>query len=153
MKRKNINYFGTVVFPDDSDPRWIKTPYSITQEFSQSALPVGTIIHPSGYAYMTDINLWKKIRDERETILEQQRKIMYERQLEEEKLQKLEEKKAKEEYQILLKQQKEIKDKLQKLQDNYEREIRMITRKVDIKYNPEINKLQKQLKQVNKIIR
>ena len=153
MTRRYKNFFGTVVFPDDSDPRWIQTQYPITQSFAQQALSIGTIIHPSGYAYMNDMNLFKQIRDEREALFDQQRRIMYEKQVEEEKLRKIEEKKIKEEHQQLLKQQKQIQEQLQKLQGNYDREVRRITREVDAKYNPQINQLQKQLDQVNKVLR
>jgi hypothetical protein len=153
MSGRNKNFFGTVVFPDDSDPRWVQTPYPITQSFAQQALPLGTIIHPSGYAYMNDMNLFKQIRDEREALFEQQRIIMHEKQLEEERLRKIEEKRAREEHQQLLKQQKQIQEQLQKLQSNYDREVRRITREVDAKYNPQINQLQKQLNKVNKVLR
>lgn len=153
MPRRYKNFFGTVVFPDDSDPRWVKTPYPITQSFAQQALPLGTIIHPSGYAYMNDMNLFIQIRDERHALFEQQRRIMHEKQLEEERLRKIEEKRAREEHQQLLKQQKQIQEQLQKLQINYDREVRRITREVDAKYNPQINQLQKQLNQVNKVLR
>jgi len=153
MSRRYKNFFGTVVFPDDSDPRWRHSQFPITQSFAQQALPIGTIIHPSGYAYMNDMNLFKQIRDEREALFEQQRKIMHEKQLEEERLRKIEEKRAREEHQQLLKQQKQIQEQLQKLQGNYDREVRRITREVDAKYNPQINQLQKQLNQVNKVLR
>lgn len=153
MSRRYKNFFGTVVFPDNSDPRWVQTTYPITQSFAQQALPIGTIIHPSGYAYMTDMNLFKQIRDEREALFEQQRRIMHEKQLEEERLRKIEEKKAREEHQKLLKQQKQIQEQLEKLQNNYNREVRRITREVDAKYNPQISQLQKQLNQVNKVLR
>ena len=152
MPRRYKNFFGTVVFPDDTDPRWVQTPYEITQTFAQQALPMGTIIHPSGYAYMNDMNLFKQIRHEREALFEQQRRIMHEKQLEEEKLKKVEEKKAREEHQQLLKQQKQIQEQLKRLQSNYDREVRRITREVDAKYNPQINQLQKQLNQVNKVL-
>lgn len=153
MVKRYKNFFGTVVFPDDSDSRWVQTPYSITQSFAQDALPMGTIIHPSGYAYMTDMNLFKQIRDERDALFEQQRRIVHEKQLEEERLRKIEEKKAREEHQQLLKQQKQIQEQLEKLQNNYNREVRRITRDVDAKYNPQISQLQKQLNQVNKVLR
>jgi len=153
MSKRYKNYFGTVVFPDDSDPRWVQTQYPITQSFAQQALSMGTIIHPSGYAYMVDMNLFKQIRDERDALFEHQRRIMHEKQVEEERLRKIEEKKAREEHQQLLKQQKQIQEQLQKLQSNYDREVRRITREVDSKYNPKINQLQKQLNQVNKVLR
>ena len=153
MPRQYKNFFGTIVFPDDSDTRWVKTSYPITQAFAQQALPLGTIIHPSGYAYMNDMNLYRQIRDERDALFEQGRRISHEIELEKERLRKIEEKKAREEHQRLLKQQKEIQEKLQKLESNYEREIRRITREVDAKYNPQINQLQKQLNQINKVIR
>lgn len=153
MPRRYKNSFGTIIFPTDSDPRWRQTEYPITQTFAQQALPMGTIIHPSGYAYMNDVNLYEQIKNEREALFEQQRRIMYEKQQEEERLRKIEEKRAKEEHQQLLKQQKQIQDKLQKLQSNYDRELRKITREVDTKYNPQINQLQKQLNQVNKVLR
>ena len=153
MPRRYKNYFGTVVFPDNSDPRWIHTQYPITQSFAQQALQIGTIIHPSGYAYMIDMNLYRQIRGEREALFEQQRRIMHEKQLEEERLRKIEEKRAREEHQQLLKQQKQIQEQLQKLQSNYDREVRRITREVDAKYNPQINQLQKQLNKVNKVLR
>lgn len=153
MTRRYKNFFGTIVFPDDSDPRWIQTPYPITQSFAQQALPMGTIIHPSGHAYMTDYNLWNKIKDEREALFEQERRIMHEKHLEEERLKKIEEKRAKEKYQQLLKQQKQLQEQLQKVKNNYKREVRRITREVDAKYNPEINKLQKQLNEISKVLR
>lgn len=153
MVKKYKNFFGVVTFPDDSDPRWIPSQVPITPELAQNAMPIGTVFHPSGYAYMHDMNLWKQIRDNREQLFQQQRQIIYERQLEEDRLKKIEEKKAKEEYNNLLRQQKEIQDKIQKLQSNYEREVRKITREVDAKYNPEINKLQKELNKVNKVLR
>ena len=153
MPKRYKNFFGTVVFPDDSDPRWVHTPYPITQSFAQQALLIGTISHPSGYAYMTDMNLFKQIRNERDALFDQQRRIMHEKQLEEERLRKIEEKKAREEHQQLLKQQKQIQEQLEKLQNNYNREVRRITREVDAKYNPQISQLQKQLNQVNKVLR
>ena len=153
MIKKYKHSFGTIVFPDNSDPRWIQTSFPITQEFAQNALPTGTIIHPSGYAYMNDLNLWRQIKNEREALLEQQRRILYEKEQEEERLRKIEEKQAREDYLELLKQKKKIQEQLQKLQNNYNREVRRITREVDAKYNPQINQLQKQLNQVNKVLR
>ena len=35
MPRRYKNFFGTVVFPEDSDPRWIQTQNPITQSFAQ----------------------------------------------------------------------------------------------------------------------
>ena len=153
MTKRYKNYFGTVVFPDDSDPRWIQTPNNISQTYALQALPIGTIVHPSGYAYMSDYNLWTQINNEREKIFEQQRIILREKQIQEEKLRKIEEKKAKQEYEALLKKKKEIEDELNKIQKNYDREIRKITREIDAKYNPQLNILQKELNKVNKIIK
>ena len=131
IRKKYKKFFGTIVFPDDSDKRWIQTSYPITQSFAQQALPMGTIVHPSGYAYMNDINLFNKIKNEREALFEQQRRIINEKQVEEEKLKKIEEKIIYEVNKQLLKQQKQIQDELKKLQNNYEREVRRITREVD----------------------
>uniref|UniRef100_A0A6C0LGY4 Uncharacterized protein n=1 Tax=viral metagenome TaxID=1070528 RepID=A0A6C0LGY4_9ZZZZ len=152
MSKRYKTLFGTVVFPYDSDPRWVHNQYPITQSFAQQALPMGTIIHPSGYAYMNDMNLFKQIRDERDALFEQQRRILHEKQVEEERLRKIEEKKAREEHKQLLKQQKQIQEQLQKLQYNYDREVRRITREVDSIYNPQISQLKKQLNKVNKVL-
>lgn len=146
------NKFG-VELPSDSDPRWQRTQFQISPEFVQNALPIGSVLHPSGWAIMNDYNLWREINNEREILFQQEREVRLQKEKEEERLRKIEEKKIKEEQKELIKQQQKIQSELDKLQSKYDREIRNITREVNAQYNPLLNNLQKKLKDIKKLIK
>jgi hypothetical protein len=73
-KYKKKNRFG-VEYPPDNDPRWIVTQFPQTQDDAFNILPLGTIIHPSGYAFMTDWPKYNELRAQKELYLQQQAQI------------------------------------------------------------------------------
>lgn len=150
MVKRNVK-FG-VVLPPDNDPRWIPTQQQINPQMAYEAMPVGTVLHPTGWAYMNDYSLWKQIDDERETVFQQEREQRRQIEIEKERLRKIEEKKFKQEQDALKKTQKELTKQLETIQKKYEREIRQVTRSIDAEYNPQIKEIQKQLKQLSKQI-
>lgn len=149
MKHR-YNKFG-IVYPDDNDPRWITfNGYRMTQNDALNAMPIGTIIHPSGEAFMTNYPLWQELMNERELYFQQQREIA--KKLQEEQIKKqIEEQKEKERLRItLLNQRVQTQKEIDHLNSVYQRELRKITRSVDAEYNPIISKLKKQLNTINK---
>ncbi len=145
--KKRYNKFG-VVLPPDSDPRWIITPYVITQDFAMSAMPMGTVLHPSGRAYMNDYNLWSQINSEREAKFAVQREARRQQELENERIRKEQEKVRIAEEKRVKREREAIQRELDKLNKNYERDIRQVSRSIDAQYNPQIAALQKQLKKL-----
>lgn len=149
-RRRNLK-FG-VVLPPDNDPRWIPTQQQISSQFAYNAMPIGTVLHPSGWAYMNDYTLWKQIDQERQDILEQKKEQRRQLELEQERLRKIEERKFKKEQDEFKKAQKELTKKLETIQKNYQRELRQVTRGIDAEYNPQIKEIQTQLKLLSKQI-
>ncbi len=145
--KKRYNKFG-VVLPPDSDPRWIITPYVITQDFAMSAMPMGTVLHPSGRAYMNDYNLWSQINAEREANFAVQREARRQQEIENERIRKQEEKVRIAEEKRIKREREEIQRQIDKLTKDYERDIRQVSRTVDAQYNPQITALQKQLRKL-----
>ena len=149
-RRRNLK-FG-VVLPPDNDPRWIPTQQQISPQIAYDAMPIGTVLHPSRWAYMNDYALWKQIGQERQAIFDQQKEQRRQLELEQERLRKIEERKFKQEQEALKKAQKELTKQLDTIQKNYQREIRQVTRGIDAEYNPQIKEIQKQLKLLSKQI-
>ena len=152
MKFKNKkNYFG-VEYPPDTDPRWQRLSQQIDPVWAHGVLPIGTVIHPSGWAQMQNMEVWNQIGAERA----EKTRLFYEQRAQEEKERERQIKEQQKQLQIqqqqLKAQQKQLQSQLSELQRNYERDVRQITRPIDKQYNPQINELQKQLKKISKQI-
>tara|TARA_B100000963_G_C22485106_1_gene606525 strand:- start:255 stop:704 length:450 start_codon:yes stop_codon:yes gene_type:complete len=145
--KKRRNKFG-VVLPPDTDPRWVRTPYRITPEFAAQALPIGTVLHPSGFATMNDYNLWSQINAEREANFAVQREARRQQEIENERIRKQEEKARIVEEKRIRREREEIQRQIDRLTKDYERDIRQVSRSIDAQYNPQIASLQKQLKKL-----
>jgi hypothetical protein len=146
-KQRKYSRFG-VVLPPDTDPRWVRTPYHITPEFAAQALPIGTVLHPSGFATMNDYNLWSQINSEREANFVVQREARRQQEIENERIRKEQERARIAEEKRVQREREAIQKELDKLNKNYERDIRQVSRAIDAQYNPQIVALQKQLKKL-----
>lgn len=149
---KRSNRFG-VVLPPDSDPRWIITPYVMTQDFAMSAMPMGTVLHPSGRAYMNDYNLWSQINAEREANFAVQREVRRLQEIENERIRKEQEKARIAEEKRIKKEREAIQKQIDRVKRDYQREIRAVTRPVDAQYNSQLANLEKQLKNTTQMPR
>ena len=145
--KKRCNKFG-VVLPPDTDPRWVRSPYQITPEFAAQALPIGTVLHPSGFATMNDYNLWSQINAEREANFAVQREARRQQEIENERIRKEQERVRIAEEKRIKREREAIQKELDKLNKNYQRDIRQVSREIDAQYNPQIAALQKQLRKL-----
>tara|TARA_B100000886_G_C20376896_1_gene472168 strand:- start:456 stop:917 length:462 start_codon:yes stop_codon:yes gene_type:complete len=145
------NYFG-IQYPPDWDSRWQRLPQQIDPVWAHGVLPIGMVIHPSGWAQMQNMDVWNQIEAERA----EKTRLFYEQRTQEEKERERQIKEQQKQLQIqqqqLKVQQQQLQTQLNQLQKNYERDIRQLTRPIDTQYNPQINNLQKQLKKINKQI-
>ena len=65
MKFKTKKNFFGVEYPPDTDPRWQRLPQQIDPVWAHGVLPIGTVIHPSGWAQMQNMEVWNQIGAER----------------------------------------------------------------------------------------
>ena len=109
MKYRNKrNYFG-VVYPPDWDPRWQRTAQYTDPIWAHGALPIGTVIHPSGWAQMFNMDVWNQIKEERA----EKTRLFYEQLAKEEKER---ERQIKEQEKQIRIQQEQLKSQQQQLQ-------------------------------------
>lgn len=145
------NYFG-VQYPPDWDSRWQRLSQQVDPIWAHGVLPIGTVIHPSGWAQMQNMDVWNQIGAERA----EKTRLFYEQKAQEEKEREKQIKEQQKQIQIqqqqLKAQQQELQSQLNQLQKNYLRDVRQVTRSVDAEYNPQISNVQKQLKKINKQI-
>ena len=139
--------FG-VVLPPDTDPRWVRTPYKITPDFAAQALPIGTVLHPSGLATMNDYNLWSQINAEREANFAVKREARRQQEIENERIRKEQERTRIAEEKRVQREREAIQKEIDKLNKNYKRDIRQVSRSIEAQYNPQISALQKKLKKL-----
>jgi hypothetical protein len=149
-KKIKKNKFG-VILPPDTDPRWVINNFQITPDFAAQALPIGTVVHPSGWATMNDYNIWSQLNAEREANFAIKWEAKRQQELENERIRKRQEKARIAEENRIKREKEEIQRQIDKLNKNYEREIRQVSRSIDSQYNPQISALQKKLKKLKKL--
>jgi len=131
------NKFG---IPPDADPRWKRSQIDLSK-VRYDVLPIGTLVHPSGWAYMDDYSEWKKDDIERKKKQEEaikenmrilsHRNMIYEAQAlfeqQENELKKVQEKKRLK----LHKEQEKEKQKLKELQEKEQKRLLQIQQRLE----------------------
>ena len=131
----------------DGTPVWVRHSYptAIDPNFAYSALPRGTILSPDGLHILNmndkhaQMNLFWQIEDFKrikafELLKEQRKKRVNER------------KKLKEHNSKIEKQKKDLEKQLKTVEQKQERKLRQIIRTVNSEFNPEIRRIQSEMK-------
>ena len=135
----------------DGTPVWKRHIYQfpIDPNFAYTALPYGTILSPDGL-YLLNMNDKRAQMEIYHQIEDFKRKKAFELLKDQRKKRAKEKKKLEEHRRKIEKQKKELEKQLKTVQQKQERKLRQIIRTVNAEYNPDIKKIESELKILDK---